>query len=60
MNKLIHRIDKNTDAASLQNALEFYTERVEYQDEVGNDPISLEYYKLMVGYIEDLLEVKGA
>lgn len=58
MNKLIYRIDKNTDAASLKNALEFYTERVEYQDEVGNDPISLEYYKLMVEYIKDILTAR--
>lgn len=58
-NSMVKRIDKNTDVMTLKSALEFYTERVNYQEETNNDSHSLEYYKLMVEHIKDLLAVRS-
>lgn len=56
---MVNRIDATTSVKELTSALEFYTERVNYQEETNNDSHSLEYYKLMVEYIKDLLAVRS-
>ena len=55
---MIKRIDKNTDMATLKDSLAYFKDRAA----VTHDSHSLEYYKLMVEYIKDILterEVEG-
>lgn len=51
MNAMIKRIDKNTDTATLKDSLAYFKDRAA----VTHDSHLLEYYKLMVEYIEDIL-----
>ena len=58
MNAMIKRIDKDTDTATLKDSLAYFKDRAA----VTHDSHSLEYYKLMVEYIKDILmerEVEG-
>ena len=58
MNAMIKRIDKNTDTVTLKDSLAYFKDRAA----VTHDSHSLEYYKLMVEYIKDILterEVEG-
>ena len=58
MNAMIKLIDKNTDTATLKDSLAYFKDRAV----VAHDSHLLEYYKLMVEYIKDILtarEVEG-
>ena len=56
MNAMIKRIDKNTDTATLKDSLAYFKDRAA----VTHDSHLLEYYKLMVEYIKDILTEREA
>ena len=55
---MIKRIDETTDTQTLKDALIFYTERKGHYLLVSRDDHLLEYYKLMVEYIKDILTAR--